>query len=80
MSSYLSIFHIEHASFVLRVVNIYACLSLSRQVMPSFEARYLHFGCKMLLGGAHMGSHPKYKKCSDSWECSFGNQLNAAVA
>ena len=49
VSSYLSIFCLEHASFVLRAGNIYACLNLSRQVMPSSEPRYLYFGCKKAL-------------------------------
>ena len=42
----------QNTSFVFRATSIYACLNLSRLVIPSFEPRYLNLGCKMLLGGA----------------------------
>ena len=80
MSLYFSIFCLECASFVLRAADIYACLNLSRWVMPSFEPRYLNFGCKTAARWSRYGLCPKYIKCGDSWECSFGNQLNVAAA
>ena len=80
MSLYLSLFCLEHASFVLSAAYIYVCLSLSKWVMPSSEPRYLGFGCKKAARWGKYGSYPKYKKWGDSCECSCGNQLNAAVA
>ena len=47
--------------------------------MPSSEHKYLNFGCKNVARCCKEGLHPKYRKWGDSWECSFGNQLNAAV-
>ena len=46
MLSYLCLFCLEHASFVLRADNMYVCLNLFSQVMPSSEPKDLSFGCK----------------------------------
>ena len=48
--------------------------------MPFLEPKYLNLGCKKAARCAKYGSCPKYRKWGDSWECSFQNQLNAAVA
>ena len=48
--------------------------------MPSSEPKYLNLGWKKAAGCGKYGSYPKYRKLDDSWECSFGNQLNVAVA
>ena len=55
MSSCLSLFCLEHASFVIRAANMYVCLNLSRQVMYLSEPKYLSFGCKKLQGVTDIG-------------------------
>ena len=61
-SLYLSLFCLEHVSFVLCAANMYACLSLSKWVMPTSEPKYLSFGCKNAVRQGRYGSCPKYKK------------------
>ena len=46
MSSYLSLFCLECASYVLSTANMYVCLRLPKWAMPSSELRYLSSGCK----------------------------------
>ena len=60
-SSYLSLFCLECAYFMLSAANMYVCLSLSKQVMPSSEPRYLNFGCKKVAKCSNYGSRPKIK-------------------
>ena len=55
-------------------------LYLLRWVMPCSEPKYLKLGCQKAARCVKYGSCPKYRKWRDSWECSFGNQLNAAVS
>ena len=80
MSSYFSLFCLEHASFVLSATNMCICLSLCKWVMPSSEPKYISFGCKKATGWDRYELCLRNKKRGDSWECLFGNQLNAAVA
>ena len=71
---YLSLYCLEHVSFVLSAANVYVSLSLSKWVMPLSESRYLSFGCKKAERWAKYESHPKYKiwggPMSDHWETS----------
>ena len=55
MSSYVYLFCLECASFILRAANMYVCLNLSSQVMPLYEPKYLSFCCKRLQGKVNMG-------------------------
>ena len=80
MSLYLCLFCLEHASFVLRATNMYICLSLSKQVVPSSEPKYQRFGCTIAERWGRYGLHLKYKMWEDSWDWLLGNQLNAAIA
>ena len=59
---------------------MYACHNLLSWVMPSFEPKYLNLGCRKVARCHKYGSHLKYRKFGYSWDCSLGNQLDAAVA
>ena len=61
MSWYLSLFCLEHVSFVLRAANTYVFLSLPKWVMPLSEPKYLNFGCKKAARWDRYGSHLKNK-------------------
>ena len=52
---HIYLFCLEHASFVLRAANMYGCLNLSRQVMPSSDPSTLVVAVKKLQGDADIG-------------------------
>ena len=54
MLLYLSLFCLEHASFVLRAADMYVYLNLSSWVMPLSEPKYLSF-VRKLHGEVDMG-------------------------